>query len=297
MTSAVNAKRCSFVVALALTLGAGGAVATAEPVTPAAPGLSPTTNPAPGARIREWFADLADTNPAVRDRARVALMGIDVADLGTLRALADAGRPLPPAQAAILHDIVVHVYAGATRVRIVRNDVEVGLRFYAETFAGLRRSGFLGVLLEPVPSGFGIGLPPAQPPPQPGEENPPDFGQFQAVGGVLIKETWPGFAGFRYMRVGDVVLGTGGVGLEPTRAPTVPELRAAVQATTPAGTLDLQVLRQGRVVDVPVTVSARPAWAEDEFTTRQMQSRRLKRAEVYWQFAFAPLLFKDDGML
>ena len=41
---------------------------------------------------------------------------------------------------------------------------------------------------------------------------------------MLIKETWPGFAGFRFLRVGDVVLGTGGD--QPTRAPTVPELRA-----------------------------------------------------------------------
>jgi hypothetical protein len=248
----------------------------------------PTTAPAGDARIRQWFDELTDTNPSVRDRARVALMGIKPEELGALRDIVDAARPLAPAQAAVLHDVVVHVYVGATG-----GGIGTGRPF------AMRRSGFLGVLLEPVQTGFGIGLPPPPPHgPAPGEENPPpDFVPFTSVGGVLIKETWPGFAGFRYLRVGDVVLGTGGVGFEPTRAPTVPELRAAVQATAPGGTLDLQVLRWGRVMDVPVTVSARPSWAEDEFSTRQMQSRRLKRAEIYWQFAFAPLLFKDDGML
>jgi hypothetical protein len=250
--------------------------------------ISPTTAPAGAARIRQWFEELTDTNPPVRDRARVALMGIKPEELGALREIVDAARPLAPAQAAVLRDVVVHVYVGATG-----SGIGTGRPF------AVRRSGFLGVLLEPVQSGFGIGLPPPpQPGPAPGEENPPpDFVPFQSVGGVLIRETWPGFAGFRYLRVGDVVLGTGGAGVEPTRAPTVPELRAAVQATAPGRTLDLQVLRWGRVMDVAVTVSARPSWAEDEFTTRQMQSRRLKRAEIYWQFAFAPLLYKDDGML
>jgi hypothetical protein len=214
-------------------------------------------------------------------------MGLKPEELGALRDVVDAARPFAPAQAAVLRGIVIHVYIGGGG----------GNGVAGRPFA-LRRSGFLGVLLEPVQSGFGIGLPPPQPAPAPQDDNAPDFVPFHRMaGGVLIKETWPGFAGFRYLRVGDVVLGTGGAGLEPTRAPSVAELRAAVQATPPGGTLDLQVLRRGRVVEVPVTVSARPAWAEDEFSTRQMQSRRVRRAEAYWQFAFAPLLFKDDGML
>jgi hypothetical protein len=268
---------------------------THEPLPPLPPQVAgPATAPANEARIRQWFADLADTNPSVRDRARVALMGIKVEELGALRAVADASRPLAPAQAAVLHDVVIHVYAGGTRVRAFQNEIEVSLKFGAEPQPRFGKSGFLGVLLEPVISGFGVGAPRA-PAPDGADENQPDFIQLRTSGGVLIRETWPGFAGFRFLRVGDVVLGTGGA--EPTRAPTVQELRGTVQGTPPDGTLDLSVLRQGRIVDVPITVSARPAWAEDEFTTRQMQSRRLRRAALYWQFAFAPLLLKDDGML
>jgi len=203
-------------------------------------------------------------------------MGLSREGLGELRDAVDRMRPLSPAQAAVLHDVVVHAYvAGGPE----RNRATM-----------LRNSGFLGVLLEPVVSGYGLN----QDPPAPPDDNQPNFGQIRATGGVLIKETWPGFAGFRFLRVGDVVVGAGGP--QPTHAPTVQELRAAVQATEPGETLDLQVLRQGRIMNVAVQVSARPTWAEDELTTRQMQSRRLRRAEIYWQFAFAPLLWKDDGM-
>src|SRR4029434_8333882 len=154
----------------------------------------------------------------------------------------------------------------------------------------LRQSGFLGVLLEPVESGFPIDLAPG---PGPGQQPPDDprggapgndqpEAQFRSPGGVLIKETWAGFAGVRFLRVGDVVVGTNGD--QPTRAPTVQELRAAVQATPPGQTLELQVLRQGRIMEIPVNVSPRPPWAEDEPSTRLMQSRRVRRAEIYWQF-------------
>ena len=226
-------------------------------------------------------------------------MGLRPAALGELREAIERTRPLSPAQAAVLHDVVIHVYVGATRatVQADRSIVVDPLRGDAWYFA---KSGFLGVLLEPVESASIIDVAP-QPPPAPDQQQQQqpddiqDFGQVRPPGGVLIKETWAGFAGFRFLRVGDVVVATGGD--QPTRAPTVQELRAAVQATPAGQTLDLRVLRQGRIVDVPVNVSARPPWATDETITRQVQSRRLRPAELYWQTAFAPLMFKDDGML
>lgn len=229
-------------------------------------------------RIREWFDELTHANASVRERARVALMGIKPEELGVLRDLVDRARPVAPAQAAVLHDVVIHVYLSAA----------------SERARGLPRGGFLGVLLEPMQSSSGLGLPPAPVPPAPADEVQ-DFGQFGGgSGGVLIRETWPGFAGFRFLRVGDVVIGTGRG--QPARAPSVTEFKAAVSSTTPGRTIELQVLRQGRVIDIPVRVSARPAWAEDEPTTRQMQSRRLARAELYWRFAFALLLLDDGSM-
>jgi hypothetical protein len=248
------------------------------------------TQPAGEARLRQWFTDLTDTNVVVRERARVALMGLNIDGLGMLRDIVDSNRPLAPAQAAALHDVVIHVYIASTE---------------PDRMPLLRKSGFLGVLLEPVQSGFDINLvpPPGRLPPDenridgappPAPDNQAEV-VFRPPGGVLIKETWAGFAGFRFLRVGDVVVGTSGD--QPTRGPTVQELRAAVQATAPGRSLDLQILRQGRIMEIPVNVGPRPTWAEDEPTTRMMQSRRVRRAELYWQFAFAPLLLQDGGML
>ena len=291
-----------------IVVAAGAFGATADDTTSPSPGTSlpppppapsrdnlpmrlrAATQPAGEARLRQWFTDLTDTNVVVRERARVALMGLNIEGLGMLRDIVDSNRPLAPAQAAALHDVVIHVYVASTE---------------ADRMPSLRKSGFLGVLLEPVQSGLDINLAPL-PGPLPPDENriegappPPPDNQAEVVfrppGGVLIKETWAGFAGFRFLRVGDVVVGTGGD--QPTRAPTVQELRAAVQATAPGQTLDLQVLRQGRIMEIPVNVGPRPPWAEDEPTTRMMQSRRVRRAEIYWQFAFAPLLLQDGRML
>lgn len=282
------------------------------PPPPAAPARAPaapksvpvnvtvsTTAPTGEARIREWFDELTHASAAVRDRARVALMGIEPEELGVLRDVVDAARPVSPAQAAVLHDVVIHVYVAAGSSERSR--------------AAVPRGGFLGVLLEPMQSSSGLGLPP---PPVPPADDLADFGQLASSGGVLIKETWPGFAGFRFLRVGDVIIGAvraepaareeiapdgvaapeGAAGGAAARAPSVQEFKSAVSSTPPGRTVELRVLRQGRVVDVPVRVSARPAWAEDEFTTRQMQSRRLMRAERYWRFAFALLLLDDGSM-
>jgi hypothetical protein len=283
-------RRARAAVALAMSLGLCLSVCRLSSAQATQPSLTATAAQ-PQTRIQRWLDDLTDKQSDVRDKARTQLMGLSVDGLGELREAIDRSRPLSPAQAAELHDVVIHAYISANE---------------PDRMPMMRKSGFLGVLLEPVQSGFDMNLVPAPGPgalppddnhiegAAPAPDNQPEV-VFRPPGGVLIKETWPGFAGFRFLRVGDVVVGTGGD--QPTRAPTVQELRAAVQATAPGRSLDLQVLRQGRIVEIPVNVGPRPAWAEDEATTRQMQSRRLRRAEIYWQFAFAPLLLQDGRML
>ena len=265
----MNANGFSLACAAAILFVAAGAFAT-ETEAPASLTDLPATRPV--SQVQRWLEELTHPESAMREQARLQLMGLGREGLGELRETADRLRPLSPAQAAVLHDIVIHVYIGGG----------VGLGG-SERGPVFRKSGFLGVLLEPMQSGAGI-------PVQPNE--PIDFNHFGG-GGVLIKETWPGFAGFRFLRVGDVVIGTGGA--EPMRAPTLTELKAAVSSTMPGRVLELQVLRQGRVVVVPIRVTARPPWAEDELSTRQMQNRRVMRAEAYWRFAFAPLLLPEEN--
>ncbi|MEA2709156.1 MAG: hypothetical protein QOF78_1757 [Phycisphaerales bacterium] len=235
--------------------------------------LSPAQSTQPSQaplQIKRWLEALTHPESGVRDNARIQLMNLTREQLGDLRETVDRMRPISPAQATVLHDVVIHIYVGGGG-----DD---------DRYSEAPPSGFLGVLLEPMQSGFGLGVAPG--------DDIQDLGEV-AAGGVLIKETWPGFAGFQFLRVGDVVLGIGGA--RPPRAPNMTELKTAVSSTTPGRVLELQVLRQGRIIDVPVRVSARPAWAGERLATQQVQAHRIMRAERYWKFAFA-LLLLDDGM-
>src|SRR4051794_12478816 len=72
------------------------------------------------ADIRRWFEQLADPDPSVRDSARQNLMGLPRSDLAELRRVITESRPLVPAQAAGLRDIVTHVYLASQRYDIDR---------------------------------------------------------------------------------------------------------------------------------------------------------------------------------
>src|SRR5438045_6545092 len=103
----------------------------------------PATRPANA--IATWFGDLANRDPAVREKARSNLMGLKRDDLRALRNVVKESRPLAPSQAIVLRDVVMHVF------------------LTGEAYAGNRRSGFLGVqLVSNFPVGDGTE------PPEPG---------------------------------------------------------------------------------------------------------------------------------
>src|SRR5689334_16743687 len=75
------------------------------------PATLPTSRPAADlASIRHLLAQLASDNFGVRESARIALMGLDRADLPTLREAVKQSLPLEPSQAIVLRDIVTQAY-------------------------------------------------------------------------------------------------------------------------------------------------------------------------------------------
>ena len=74
--------------------------------------------------------------------------------------------------------------------------------------------------------------------------------------GVVIVERMPGFVGARMLLDGDVVLG---VAERPdVRMLGVNEFQMVVRQITPGTTVHFQVMRQGQVMRVPVTLDPRP---------------------------------------
>jgi len=236
---------------------------------------SPFVSPAfaqatqPSNDVRQWFAQLADTDPNVREQARFNLLGLRRDQLGLLRQIVIDSRPLAPAQSAALHDIVLHIYLSA------------------EPYLKNERSGFMGAILFEVrqPAFFlpNEGLMPDVDPQQATADESP-------VRGVLIQECVPGFCAFRYLQPGDLVLGVvGQILLLPTQSRD--ELRDQVLAHPPGGIITLKVLRRGRVVRVAFPLDSAPRAAEAGLiSTQQFQNTRREKGESYWQFAFAPLI-------
>lgn len=108
---------------------------------------------APVDSIRAWFNQLTDSNPDTREQARVNLMGLNRADLSTLRQIVAESRPLRAAQSAVLYDIVTHAYAAGEPyggrevgcvlgVQLAPSDDPTGVRV-AERFAGFCAYRFL----------------------------------------------------------------------------------------------------------------------------------------------------------
>jgi hypothetical protein len=91
---------------VALTLRAQPASRPAPAPAPAAPAPAEHSLDA----VRTWYVQLADRDPEVRERARINLMGIKRRDLPALEKVVAENRPVQASQAAVLYDIVTHVY-------------------------------------------------------------------------------------------------------------------------------------------------------------------------------------------
>src|SRR5205809_7851338 len=138
-------------------------------------------------------------------------------------------------------------------------------------------TGFLGVMLENMFQPIG-----------PLEASPDNDAT-----GVLIQDGVPGYCGYRFLHVGDVVMGV--ISNEQIiRTSLDVELRQTVQAIGPRRPITLQLLRQGKVIrvtfalDLPPNLPGLGKNAVEEF-----RNRRHEKAEVYWENAFGLLL--DQG--
>jgi hypothetical protein len=207
-------------------------------------------------QIQHWFDNLADADPAVRDDARIALMGLNRPELATLRDVVEKNRPLAASQLAALHDIVVHVFL-ATEPYEKEN------------------GGFLGVRPEEF-----------QQTPVGASED--DATEVHCISGVRISEIVPGFCANRYLRENDIVIGVVGKQYQPTQ--DYPTFIKTIAEIPPGETVTLEVLRQGRVARVSLPLDARPHGPKSADEMREWNRPRLEAAEAYWKSNFASLV-------
>ena len=227
------------------------------------------TQPTPDSTLRSWFVQLGDRDPAVRDLARQHLMGLQRSQLGSLRRIVADARPLAPAQATALRDIVTHVFLAGESYAVDRN---------GRGFMGVRLADVGGVdVWDPRRGAGGAGGAGANDAGEDGIDRSP---------GVVITERIPGFGAYRMLDTGDVILA-----IRESPAPIVSTraLIDVIQSFRAHQTIHLRIARAGRVVEVPLTLDPRPSNADGVDFTALWQEHRQRAAE-FWEQSFAPLL-------
>lgn len=237
----------------------GDGVLSAEPVETVNAGVGGDGRAVEETSIRSWFADLGHRDAAVRDAARVKLMGMGRQNLERFRKIVEESRPLMPSQAVALREIVGHVYLSG------------------EEYDSSSRRGFLGVTFATVTI------------------RTEDAGEEAVIGlrrpeGVVILTRLPGFAGARVLFDGDVVLN---IAERPVAALDADAFMDIIGQFTAGETVRLEVLRQGQVVRVPVTLDSRPDDAAQHLI-EGFRNRRKDKLDSYWDASFRPLL--EDGV-
>lgn len=222
------------------------------------PTTRPTTAPSDRATVAKWLTDLASTDPAARDTARSHLMRLHRADLPTLQQLLRRDHPLAPAQAMTLRQVVQEIYlAGEPYDKDPSN------------------GGFLGIYMDGASSAT---------------RDLQQANDAPKTPGIVVADLFSGFCAARVLREGDVILGT----VSPVQVfNNVDDLKTAVGGAEPGSTIHLQVLRQGQVIQVPLTLDPRPA--EIEFSAESFRRQRAEKFDDYWREAFAPLLKQAVG--
>lgn len=259
---------CLATLTLGLLLAPSALSGAAMPVPVAPPaGSQPSTRLAatPESLSRSLIA-LNDSDPAIREAARRALLGLRVDDLFSLleavRLLSVEART-SSVLALTLRDAIVHIHLRDAKARLLaERRAEIGLG-----------DAFLGVSLGGDPW------------------NRNDNGR----SGVPIRATMPGYVAYEVFEEGDVLIGVRtSDGLE--RLVGFADLRVAFERLAPGDLVEFLVVRGGRVLQIPVVVDERLASLPgiDGQWTRLETKARID-AEAFWQERLAPLLSRSEG--
>lgn len=246
----------------------------------AAAGVTPAS--AAETRMAEAFAELADSDAAVREEARTRLMGLDRRYLPALQKLVERSRPLLPSQAAVLRQIVTHVYLAG------------------EPYAANGNFGFLGVRMLNVDVSTADPAAPAPDAPAPDAPAPPPDAADPLLAtrkGVVITERMPGFVGYRMLLDGDVIVGLAD---QPDfHFDSQQGFSEAVRRVGAGQTVRFDILRRGQLAKVAIKLDPRPDAADPDRhgpgPMDELVTRRRQRAETYWDATFGPMLKERVG--
>lgn len=234
----------------------------------------PTTRSA--RQMAHWLADLADPVPSKRAEARRGLMQMTPADLETFTDVVKVARPLLPAQANALREVVTHVYL---RESVYQSD---------------NLSGWLGIRMQQVSAPVEVGRTASAM----GNVNVLAPQNFDPVGrrggGIMIVDRFPGFVGFGTLQEGDIIVAVQTDAQTQVLVRDTDDFQSFVRQLRAGQSITMVVLRDGRLSTQTMKLDPRPI-AADGLTIEPLLTARQKDANSYWQRNFAPIIRPKVG--
>lgn len=221
------------------------------------PATAPASQPS-DASIALWFADLTSPDAAVREAARINLMGLRRAELPQLKSQAIRNMPLNAGQLSTLKQIVIHVFLAEQDEPAPENSGFMGVSFGYQDDDEAQAAGVVV------------------------NDRIPGFTAFRMLqnGDIIIS-----------VQAGDQRGDAGKRAEIPVRNRT--ELSAIVSSIPAGEVVKLRIIRGGRALLVPLRLNARPLWAANQ--NAEAQEERLLEAEKYWEDTFAQELDPSIG--
>ena len=220
----------------------------------------------PASQPEDWsqtLRELGAKEPPVRAAAKLRLMGLPFDQLGALKSHVSEMKPLTPAQAEALQDVVIYVY---TRGEIGKN--AVGSR------------GFLGVSFLAYDEFELIDRPSPEPPPG-------------LLTGASFTGRLPGFVAYRYLADGDVILSIASRAGEYA-TPDRHQLMEIIRSLRGGEMVTLRVLRGPTIVELSFPLDHAAPPDQQQMTTAFTADTALQAARNYWYEQFRPLVEADD---
>ena len=223
-----------------------------QPTAPADFTEPPVPPLAPTSPIRTSLANLASPDAAQRDAAATALMGLDRTQLWQLHDLLHDTNGIAPAQAAALHQIVIHDYL-ATEPYVTDPGGFLGLM--STDYQPIDEPPRLGVPVDELEVGF------------------PSFRMLRRgdlILAVLVDPDAPATQ------------------LPNMLTPDFATLQVAISKAGADHEIALDVLRGGQRIRIRLKLAPRPRLSLA--SPRIFFNERLQQAEAFWQHTFLPLL-------
>jgi S1-C subfamily serine protease len=113
--------------------------------------------------------------------------------------------------------------------------------------------------------------------------------------GVVVVSRVPGFCAYRMLQDGDVLLSMANGAGSTIEFASNDQLVDAVRSAKAGDTVQFEVLRQGQILTIPITLDRKPMSLQVQLQIEEFNGRRADQVNDLWDRDFAPLLVETLG--